>query len=672
MKENEKKLTYVDLFSGAGGFSLGFDRAGFENIFSVDIESEFCETYRENFPDHDLITKDIAELTEKEILEKIKGKKIDVVIGGPPCQGFSMAGNIGRKFVDDPRNSLFKEFARVVETIKPTFFVMENVARLYGHNKNQTRKEIIATFEDMGYKVECKILNSVDYNVPQVRRRVIFIGTLVDIDIIFPKRITKKEISVKEAIGHFPPLRSGTKSKKVKNHSAMNHTQQMLKKMKYISDGGDRSEIPENIRPTSGDIRKYIRYNSKKPSVCITGDMRKVFHYSQNRALTVRELAAIQSFPDDFEFKGSSIGQQQQVGNSVPPNMAEAIALSIKAMAGVNSYPKVNYIGNKEKIADWICNQFPEDASSVFDAFSGGGSLSYEAKRRGYRVISNDILKVNHLLAKALIENKNITLNDEDVELIFKGRPKKGFMTKNYSNVFFLEEECMELDLYRSNIEKISCQYKKALAYSLIRRAMVRKMPYSRFNINWDKIQQLRDEDYSYEKYKRRRAYHNQSFKHHFIENLNDYNNAIFDNLQDNEAYSDDIFDLAEKVKADIVYLDPPYAGTMNNYFSFYGLVDEYITSKKAKPFKNNFIEKETVSDLFENLFKKLKNYKYWFLSYNNSSYPSKEDMISMLAKYSNDVKLVEKDHVYKITGKKNKQKNSEYLFIIKNKFYKD
>ncbi|MDX4065010.1 DNA (cytosine-5-)-methyltransferase [Aliarcobacter skirrowii] len=663
-------MNYIDLFSGAGGFSLGFDRAGFQNVFSVDIESEFCETYKANFPNHNLITKDICDLKEDEIKDLIKNKTIDVIIGGPPCQGFSMAGNIGRKFIDDPRNSLFKEFARVVSIVKPKFFVMENVARLYTHNKGETRNEITETFEDMGYKVKCKILSSEDYNVAQVRKRIIFIGSIDNnIEIRFPKKLSEKLLTVKEVIHHFPPLNSGETSN-IANHNAMSHTNQMLEKMSYIQDGGDRNQIPEKLRPKSGDIRKYIKYKSDAPSVCITGDMRKVFHYSQNRALTVRELASIQSFPDNFIFKGKSISQQQQVGNSVPPNMAEAIALSIKQMADKHKYPKVNYIGNKEKIANWICNHFPDDVYSVFDAFSGGCSLSFEAKKRGYKVISNDILKVNYNLSKALIENKNIKLNDEDVELIFQGKPKKGFMTKNYSNVFFFEDECKELDRYRENIEKLDCEYKKALAYSLMRRAMVRKMPYSRFNINWGKIVQLRDEEYSYQKYKRRRAYHNQSFKEHFLDNLEDYNNAIFNNLQNNQSLNDDIFNLIEKVDADLIYLDPPYTGTMNNYFGFYGLIDSFILSKKVKPFENNFIEKDEVVELFKTLFAKLTKYKYWLLSYNSSSHPSKEEIIEMLSLYSDDVELIERDHVYKITGKENKQKNSEYLFFVENKFY--
>ena len=328
----KSKLKYIDLFSGAGGFSLGFDNKGFQNIFSIDIEPNFCKTYKYNFSNHQLIEKDICELSDSEIEYLKDSQNIDVVIGGPPCQGFSIAGNIGRKFIDDPRNRLFKEFVRVVKVIKPKFFVMENVARLHTHNKGETRKEIIKDFERLGYKVDCKILNSADYGVPQVRKRVIFIGSKESEKIEFPTKEIDRFISVKEALSSYPKLESGEESS-VPNHIAMSHSEQMLNKMSYISDGGDRNEIPVKIRPTSGDVRKYIKYASDKPSVCVTGDMRKIFHYEQNRALTVRELAKLQSFPDDFIFKGNRISQQQQVGNSVPPKMAEAIAKTIIKMS---------------------------------------------------------------------------------------------------------------------------------------------------------------------------------------------------------------------------------------------------------------------------------------------------------------------------------------------------
>lgn len=336
----------------------------------------------------------------------------------------------------------------------------------------------------------------------------------------------------------------------------------------------------------------------------------------------------------------------------------------------MNKFPKINFIGNKEKIANWITNFFPKDAESVFDAFSGGSSISYQSKMKGYKVISNDILEINYLLSKALVENNSIKLTYSDVELIFSGEPKEGFMFREYAEVFFHANECKELDLYRENIENLDSEYKKALALILMRRAMIRKMPYSRFNINWEKIVQLRDEKHSYEKYKRKRAYHNKSFKSHFLENISEYNNAIFNNHKENFALNNDIFNVLESTQADIIYLDPPYTGTMNNYFGFYGMLDEYIAGKKLKAFENNFIDKKTSLELFSKLFSKLDNFKYWYLSYNNSSYPTKEQLIELLGKYSNNIKLVEKPHVYKITGKENKKINLEYLFIVENPNY--
>ena len=200
---------------------------------------------------------------------------------------------------------------------------------------------------------------------------------------------------------------------------------------------------------------------------------------------------------------------------------------------------------------------------------------------------------------------------------------------------------------------------------------MIRKMPYSRFNLNWDKIKQLRDEEYSYEKYKRRRAYHNESFQSHILQNLDAYNAAIFDNAKENIAYNEDVFELLPKLHADVIYLDPPYTGTMNNYHGFYSLVDEYIASKKVKAFENNFREKKSALELFDKLFSNLSNYKYWFLSYNNNSYPSKEDLIQIISKYSKNIQVIEKPHNYQITGKDKKGTNTEYLFIVKNENYK-
>lgn len=336
----------------------------------------------------------------------------------------------------------------------------------------------------------------------------------------------------------------------------------------------------------------------------------------------------------------------------------------------MHKFPTINFIGNKEKIAKWISDYFPTAATSIFDAFSGGSSVSYQAKLKGLQVFSNDILLINYMLSKAFVENSKEKLSFKDTEIIFAGSPIEGFMFENYAEVFYFPKECKELDLYRENIEKLSSDYKKAIAWAMLRRAMIRKMPYSRFNIGWETITELRNEKLSYEKYKRARAYHNQSLKSLFLENWHEYNEAVFDNQQQNKSYHDDIFNLLEVVSADIIYLDPPYTGTMNNYFEFYGMLDEYILGKKLQPFENNFIDKKNSLALFDKLFSMLGNYKYWFLSYNNGAYPTKEQLIALLEKYATNIQVVEKPHIYKITGKENKNENMEYLFIAENPLF--
>lgn len=323
-----KKYTYMDLFAGAGGMSLGFDNAGFKNLLAVEFNKDFAETYKKNFPRHNLIVDDIKNVTEQQIYDIIKNKKVDVIIGGPPCQGFSIAGNIGRNFIDDDRNRLFKEFVRFVKIIKPKVFVLENVAAMERHNKGKTIKEIVSSFKEIGYDIKYKVLNAVNYGVPQERRRIFIVGTLGENNFEYPQEINKT-VTVKDAIDDLPKLENGETSE-IPNHTAMKHSAQMLEKMSYVSDGGNRNDIPESLRPKSGDSRKYIRYNSKKPSFCVTGDMRKIFHYSQNRALTCRELARLQTFPDSFVFLGNTGKVQQQIGNAVPVLLANKIALQVK------------------------------------------------------------------------------------------------------------------------------------------------------------------------------------------------------------------------------------------------------------------------------------------------------------------------------------------------------
>ncbi len=330
-------------------------------------------------------------------------------------------------------------------------------------------------------------------------------------------------------------------------------------------------------------------------------------------------------------------------------------------------FPTINFIGNKERISKWIFENIPAEGKTFFDVFSGGCSVSYEAKKSGCKVITNDILKINHLIGKALIENNKIRLTDEDAHTIFSGKPVTGFMHKNYSNVNFFPKECMELDQYRKNIEKIKNPYKKALAFILLRRSMIRKMPYSRFTILWEKVKQLRDEEFSYKHYGRKRAYHNQTIREHFEENMEDYNDSVFDNGRNNKSYNQDVFKLIPKIKADIAYLDPPYAETMNNYHGFYGLLDSFVKNKLTSPFENDFADKKKSLELFDRLFSEMRKFDCWILSYNNNAYPHKNQILELINKYSKNVQVLEKKHNYQISGSALKNKNREYLFVVKN-----
>ena len=325
-----KKYKILDLFSGAGGFTLGFLQSGaFDILLSIDNNQKLSITYEKNFQNIKHINQDITTFKDEDIQKLQNQYNFEVIIGGPPCQGFSLAGNIGRKELADDRNLLFLSYLKFIEIIKPKIFIMENVATLAKHNKGATLKFILDSFVAIGYKVKFKILNASNYGIAQNRNRIFIVGTINNNTFEFPEE-KKEEISIKDVISDLPQLRSGENSN-IPNHIAMTHSKQMLEKMGYVKDGGNREQIPADIRPNSGDIRKYISYDSTKPSITITGDMRKVFHYEQNRALTCRELARIQSFPDNFIFYGNSIDIQQQIGNAVPPLLAKQIAIQVKS-----------------------------------------------------------------------------------------------------------------------------------------------------------------------------------------------------------------------------------------------------------------------------------------------------------------------------------------------------
>lgn len=326
-------------------------------------------------------------------------------------------------------------------------------------------------------------------------------------------------------------------------------------------------------------------------------------------------------------------------------------------------YPKVNYIGNKEKLVDWIIDEMPVKTGSVLDIFAGGCSVSYGLKKKGYSVISNDILYADYVIAKALIENSSVTLSKDVFDLnIDESRVEELNNKFSFvSNRLYYPNEVLELSRIVAISEKLT-DYERYMLLALVRRSMIRKLPYSRMNVPWKQIQKLRDEDYSYKKYKRRRAYHNQPFKSHILENIEKYNEAIF-NAKDCKAYNLDALEMADKIDfVDVVYMDPPYPSTMNNYDAFYGLFDEMFDSKKSH---TDYTKKDSFIENLDILLGKLSNKtRYVVLSQNTRVKPEPKEIECLLKEYGN-VTIKEKKHNYQVTGKENKNSSNELLFIL-------
>ncbi len=333
----------------------------------------------------------------------------------------------------------------------------------------------------------------------------------------------------------------------------------------------------------------------------------------------------------------------------------------------MSKYPKINYIGNKDKLVDWIIENLPIKKGVVLDLFSGGNSVAYALKENNYTVYSNDALYSNYVISKAIIENKDVTVNED----ILNTKVTNSEVNKKYKEISFLsnrlyyDDEVKELAKLFVISEKIENEYEKYMFLALIRRAMIRKLPYSRMNVPWNQIQKLRDEDYSYEKYKRRRAYHNYTFEKHIRDNINNYNNAVFDNKKNNKCFNYDSFEMIDKLdkKVDIIYMDPPYPATMNKYGDFYGLYDKAV---KHEIQYVNFSENNMFLTNLEKLVKKcIGKTSYIVISESNKTKPTVEELSNMLSNYGT-VKVFSKEHQYKVTGSINKNQTVEMLIVLK------
>lgn len=330
----------LDLFSGCGGMSLGFEQAGFDIKLGIDNWSDALSTFKKNHKNSNTYEADLSKLNPSDF----DIGKIDVVIGGPPCQGFSIAG---KRIIEDERNDLYKSFVKFVSFFKPKVFVMENVPNILSMGNGSVKNKIISDFSNLGYNVVCKVLIASDFGVPQKRKRAFFVGIMGESKFHFPSVEKKQIVNSKDAISdlpdtsivdnsNYPQACNSDYQRKMRhdssglfNHQLTNHKEKTVEIISLVPDGGNYKNLPEHFKDTRRVNIAWTRLNSKKPSFTIDTGHRHHFHYKFNRVPTVRESARIQSFPDNFIFLGSKTSQYKQVGNAVPPLLAEKLADSL-------------------------------------------------------------------------------------------------------------------------------------------------------------------------------------------------------------------------------------------------------------------------------------------------------------------------------------------------------
>ena len=342
-----KKLNCLDLFCGAGGMSVGFELAGFNIVAGIDNNEEALYTFSQNHKKSIALNIDLSLPIDfsDDVWTDIAKVGIDVIVGGPPCQGFSVAGKRDAK---DPRNKLYKAYLNMIDYFSPTAVVLENVPTILSLYGGNTAASIMQDFESKGYKCIHFILKASDYGVPQIRRRAFFVGLKNGYVFQKPNETTlKNPISTEDALSDLPILdvdlggdemnyaslpltpyqtfmRKG--SMRLFNHWAVAHTEKTKSIIHLVPDGGNYKNLPKKFQSTRRVNIAWTRMNSKKPCFTIDAGHNHHFHYKANRVPTVRECARIQSFPDFYRFYGKKVSQFRQVGNAVPPLLAMAVA----------------------------------------------------------------------------------------------------------------------------------------------------------------------------------------------------------------------------------------------------------------------------------------------------------------------------------------------------------
>ena len=363
--KSHHNMTVIDLFCGAGGLSEGFRQAGFHVLAGQDYDDRAGETFSATHPEAKFIGGPIQDVTAQQLLKAsgVKKGEIDVIVGGPPCQGYSVYNH--QRGVSDPRAGLFREYLRIVKDIQPRWIVMENVTGITSIGGGGIVHEIFEGMKSLGYRVDMKVLRAEEYGVPQERRRVFFIATRTDAPILFPEQTHGPGllpfVTIWDAISDLPKLENGDRAEPrpygkrpqnsyqallrgnctiVQNHSASRLSRINQDRMRHIPAGGSWRDIPFELLPAGMKLAKRSdhtkRYGRPKKTDLSCTVLTKCdvhwgayIHPVQDRSFTVREAARLQSFPDFFTFKGNSTEQYVQVGNAVPPLLGKCVAKAL-------------------------------------------------------------------------------------------------------------------------------------------------------------------------------------------------------------------------------------------------------------------------------------------------------------------------------------------------------
>jgi adenine-specific DNA methylase len=335
----------------------------------------------------------------------------------------------------------------------------------------------------------------------------------------------------------------------------------------------------------------------------------------------------------------------------------------------VHKLPQTQYLGSKERLVEWIYEISPKNIITFLDAFSGTSVVGFYFKNKRKKVISNDFLEFNYHIAKALIENKNSRLTDEDIKFLLGKKDKADSLIEDiFTNVFFERDQARFLDQFRANVELLDDDYKKSLALTVMNRALTRKVLLGHF-AHLSALRYGKDP----ERIKRNPSIA-RPLKELFLELVGEYNEAVFDNGQDNVAFCENIIDLVKELKnIDLAYFDPPYCGCHPDYQAFYHFLETYVRYWKDKNFtngtrmyspkmKSGFVQKTEIKNSFLDLFKNSQHIPYWLISYNSRSYPGKEEMLSLIEQFKK-VKVFEYEYQNHYGGKGSRKGTREFLF---------